>query len=368
MIFEAISKPTLVIDKEKALRNIARMAAKAKRNHLKFRPHFKTHQSSEIGNWFKDFNVTSITVSSLSMANYFADNGWQDITIAFPLNVRELKGYNELNNSIKLGIVIESIETLDIAERNFHEKVEVYLKIDCGYNRTGINADDAEYIRMMVKRMGNSKNLVFKGFLSHFGDTYHVSGKKNVQEIYHRSVKKMYNLRNATNDLASCYISIGDTPSCSIIDEFEAIDEIRPGNFVFYDWMQYHIGSCKFEDIAMIAICPVVSTHQERNTIVIYGGAVHLSKDYITYDNKKFFGQIVDLKNHYWGNIIKGSFVKSLSQEHGMVHIPSNTIDRFKIGENLGIVPVHSCLTANLASSYHLADGQIVTKNENAFL
>lgn len=368
MVFEAINKPTIVIDKDKSLCNIERMAAKAKRNHVKFRPHFKTHQSAEVGNWFKDFDVTSIAVSSLSMAKYFADNGWQDITIAFPLNIREVQAYNELNNSIKLGIVLESTEALDIAEKNFDKKVDVYLKIDCGYNRTGINAGDIEYVRMVIRRMAYSKRLIFKGLLSHFGDTYHVTGIQQVQDIYHHAMQKLHNLRNAISDLASCCISIGDTPSCSIIDEFEGIDEIRPGNFVFYDWMQYHIGSCKFEDIAMIAVCPVVSEHHERNTVVIYGGAVHLSKDYIVYDNKKVFGQIVDLKDQYWGNIINGSFVKSLSQEHGMVHIPCNIIDRFKSGLNIGIVPIHSCLTANLTNSYHLLDGQVIKKNINYLL
>lgn len=367
MMFEAISKPTIIIDKEKTLSNIDRMAAKAKRNHLRFRPHFKTHQSAEVGNWFKDFNVTSITVSSLSMANYFADNGWQDITIAFPLNIREIKGYNELNNSIKLGIVLESIEALWIAERNFDRKVDVYLKVDCGYNRTGINAQNVEYIRKVVKKMGSCKKLALKGLLSHFGNTYHVTGKQKVQEIYYHSVKQLHSLNNAINDLVSCSISIGDTPSCSIIDEFVGIDEIRPGNFVFYDWMQYLIGSCKFEDIAMIAICPVVSTHQERNIIVIYGGAVHLSKDHITYNNTKSFGQIVDLQDGCWANMIDGSFVESLSQEHGLVYIPRNIIDSFSIGDNIGIVPIHSCLTANLASSYRLIDGQEIN-TLNSFL
>ena len=33
-------------------------------------------------------------------------------------------------------------------------------------------------------------------------------------------------------------ISIGDTPACSILEEFAGVDEVRPGNFVFYDVMQ----------------------------------------------------------------------------------------------------------------------------------
>jgi len=47
--FDDIVKPTLVLDEACARRNIARMAEKARRQGIRFRPHFKTHQSAGIG-------------------------------------------------------------------------------------------------------------------------------------------------------------------------------------------------------------------------------------------------------------------------------------------------------------------------------
>jgi D-serine deaminase-like pyridoxal phosphate-dependent protein len=67
----------------------------AQKHSLAFRPHFKTHQSLELGNWFKDYGVTQITVSSLEMAEYFATQ-WNDITVAFPVNVLEINRINSL--------------------------------------------------------------------------------------------------------------------------------------------------------------------------------------------------------------------------------------------------------------------------------
>ena len=55
--------PALLLDKEKCLRNLDRMALKAKGQGLRFRPHCKTHQSAEIANWARDFGVEAITVS-----------------------------------------------------------------------------------------------------------------------------------------------------------------------------------------------------------------------------------------------------------------------------------------------------------------
>ena len=52
-----ITKPTVLLDSDKVRRNIARMAAKANETGLSFRPHFKTHQSAQVGTWFREFGV-----------------------------------------------------------------------------------------------------------------------------------------------------------------------------------------------------------------------------------------------------------------------------------------------------------------------
>ena len=63
-----IDKPTLLLDRGRMRRNIERMARKAYRAGVLLRPHFKTHQSAAIGEEFRSFGVTAITVSSREMA------------------------------------------------------------------------------------------------------------------------------------------------------------------------------------------------------------------------------------------------------------------------------------------------------------
>ena len=48
-----IEKPTVLLDEARARRNLAVMAAKARRQGVRFRPHFKTHQSAAMGEWFR---------------------------------------------------------------------------------------------------------------------------------------------------------------------------------------------------------------------------------------------------------------------------------------------------------------------------
>ncbi len=48
----SITKPTLLLDEDIARANIERMAQKARNHNLTFKPHMKTHQSAQIGEWF----------------------------------------------------------------------------------------------------------------------------------------------------------------------------------------------------------------------------------------------------------------------------------------------------------------------------
>ena len=89
-LLDELERPTLLVNPVIAQQNIAFMAEKARRQGIRFRPHFKTHQSAAVGEWFRQVGVTAITVSSVDMALYFADHGWDDITIAFPVNIRQM--------------------------------------------------------------------------------------------------------------------------------------------------------------------------------------------------------------------------------------------------------------------------------------
>ena len=86
------------------------MLTKARRNNIRLRPHFKTHQSAEVGEWLREEGVQYITVSSLFMAEYFAAAGWTDITVAFPVNLLEIDRINQLTTKCTLNLLVESVE------------------------------------------------------------------------------------------------------------------------------------------------------------------------------------------------------------------------------------------------------------------
>ena len=344
-----ISKPTLIIDTLKVEQNINMMAEKARQSNTIFRPHFKTHQSDLVGKLFSKFGVDKITVSSVEMAQFFAANNWSDITIAFPVNPREIDEIIKLAADIKLNLLVESVYVLELLEEKLTGSVGIFIKIDVGYNRTGLATDDPE-IEKIIEFLKSSTSMQFRGFLTHAGHTYHARSKGEILSILELAKQQLTKLKQKyITDFPDVIISYGDTPSCSMAKNCVGFDEIRPGNFVYYDVMQYHLGSCCLDDIAVVVACPVVAIHPQRKEVVIYGGAVHLSKEAIEGDNGfKMFGYVVKLTPSGWGEPIPGAYVSDLSQEHGVVSMPGKDLNHFKPGDLLGILPIHSCLTANL--------------------
>jgi len=345
------------------MENIGKMARKAQNSGVRFRPHFKTHQSAEVGEWFREFGVVSITVSSVDMATYSSKNGWKDITIAFPVNICEIERINELASKISLNLLVDSHETTLFVIDNLKYKSRAWIDIDVGYKRTGVSWEEPDKVARLAAEIEGSKNLSFAGVLTHAGHSYSAKSTKEVGQVYFDTLNRMKFVQNRleAKGFSNVETSVGDTPTCSITENFDGLDEIRPGNFVFYDVMQLKLGSCSEEDIAVSLACPVVAKCKERNEIVIHGGAVHLSKEFILDEKgRENFGYVSVPQENGWGPILQNAYVSSLSQEHGIVKAVNDLFDKIQIGDMLMIIPVHSCLTADLMREYVTTEGKLL--------
>ena len=365
-LLDTIDQPTLLIDEEIARRNINRMAARAKRNAVVFRPHFKTHQSAEVGEWFRDYGVTKITVSSVEMAEYFAAHGWQDITIAFSLNIRQLPRIQELARKVRLGVLVENpeeVKSLAVLTDCF---IDTWLKVDVGNHRTGLDWHDVAAVSTLCQKISQAPALRLRGLLTHSGHTYKAASKNEVCAIFREGIDRLNTLRKSleTRGITGLLISVGDTPGCTLCEDWSGAEEVRPGNFVYYDAQQFTAGVCKFEDIAVAVACPVVAKHSSRREVILYGGAIHLSKDFQMAGEEKSYGLACLQEGDRWSTPIPGAVVKALSQEHGVVKVPGAEFEEIKVGDLLFIIPSHSCLAVQVLRKYVTLDGlEISTLN-----
>jgi D-serine deaminase-like pyridoxal phosphate-dependent protein len=359
--------PTMLLDERRARRNIAAMAEKARRSGVRFRPHFKTHQSAAVGEWFRAEGVTAITASSLDMAIYFADHGWRDIMVAFPANVREMAKINDLAARVCLHLLVDSPATVGALAPQLTAPVGVWIEVDAGYQRSGVAWSSAADLYAVAEAVAQAPQMALLGLLTHAGNTY---GATSTQEVLRLHDATLTRLQRACNWLLEygflgLEISIGDTPACSVLEAFAGVDEVRPGNFVFYDVMQEQIGACGWDDIALVVACPVVGVYPARYEIVVYGGAVHLSKDSLRQtDGSVSFGAVGHFDADGWGAPLPGVKVRSLSQEHGILQAEAAAfaahLANVRVGDLVAVYPVHSCLTADLLKQYRTLDGAAI--------
>jgi len=357
----SIKKPTLLINSNICRKNIHTMAVKARDNEVIFRPHFKTHQSAVVAEWFREEGERAITVSSVSMAQYFAQHGWDDITIAFPVNLPEIEDINQLASSININLLLESEESASYLFERLTADCGFFIKIDTGYHRTGIEVSNVSKINRILHITENTQ-LHFKGFLTHSGNTYHAKDKEAIVQIQQKSLEILLRLKKQyQHDYPGLILSVGDTPTCSQLAPLAGTDEIRPGNFVFFDVMQFALGSCRLEDVAVALLCPVVAVHPSRQEAVIYGGAVHLSKEQtiLPPDPEPIFGLAITWNGTTWNTENLLGKVSALSQEHGVLSLTQAGCN-LKPSDLVAVLPVHSCLTANLMRKYYDPDGSVI--------
>lgn len=358
-----IIKPTLVIDKAKCLKNIGFMTSKANRLGIPLRPHFKTHQSIEVGSWFREMGVDRIAVSSLPMAKYFATDGWSNITVAVPFVPQQAELANELASNILLTLTVSTVNGAKEVSQKIFGNINVMIEVDTGQGRSGFNPSDYEGIESAIEQITKTNNLTFSGFLSHAGHSYKAK-PSDIEFLNAKAISELVELKSHwINIFPQITISYGDTPTSVLANSFDGVDELRPGNFIFFDMQQSSRGVCSPSSIAIALVCPVIAVYADECKAVIWGGAVHLSKDfYLLPNGVSSFGAVCTVSSDFsWSSPIDGLFIESVSQEHGVIRATNSQLLRnLKEGDLVAILPAHSCLTADNIGEYFIFSKGIV--------
>jgi len=361
-----IKTPSLLLDIERLRQNAVRVSEIATRNRVRLRPHIKTHKCIEVARIQTAGYGGAITVSTLAEARAFSKHGFSDITYAVPIEQGKFdEAIDILRSGVKLNLLTDdagTVRLLDEAAGKAGVKFDVFLKIDCGTHRVGVEPHTAEAIEI-PRLLSDAANLHFAGILTHAGHSYNAHSKEEIFEVAQHERDSMVELaeRLRGQSIEVPTVSIGSTPTISCVDHLEGIDEIRPGNYIFYDAFQSTLGSCGLEDTALTVLAAVVHRDRTRRRIVVDAGAVALSKDRgpVGLDPACGYGHVLDIEGNE-----TGMRVTSLSQEHGEIEA-GEWFERFKVGDRLRILANHSCLTAAQHSHYHIVEnGQIVDRWE----
>jgi D-serine deaminase-like pyridoxal phosphate-dependent protein len=367
MDLQTLQTPSLLLDIERVRRNAERMTARVRGFGASLRPHVKTHKCVEVAR-LQTEGQGGLTVSTLAEARAFVTHGFLDITYAVPIEPGKFAEGLEIAKSCeRFALITDDVEiprALDEAARRAGVVLEVFLRVDCGYHRCGVEPDRPEALEI-PRLINDASNLRFAGILTHAGHSYHARTRDELLRIarHERDLMKDFAARLRTDGIETPTVSIGSTPTVTQVEHLDGIDEVRPGNYIFFDAFQATLGSCTFDDCALTVLASVVHRDRTRRKVVLDAGAIALSKDRgaTELDPACGFGRVLDME----GNELN-LHVGALSQEHGEVCVEDeSTLERLRVGSRVRILANHSCLTAAQHTHYNvLEEGRVVDRWE----
>ncbi|HEX9729073.1 MAG TPA: alanine racemase [Gemmatimonadales bacterium] len=342
--------PALLLDLDRLETNIEHMAAKCRALGVSLRPHVKTHKCIEVADRQRAAGATGITVSTLAEAHVFAGRGYDDITWAFPFILNRVAEAGRLARDITLRVTIDSEAAFEAIEDSTHP-FHVWIKIDCGYHRAGLDPSTPAPLAL-ARRIRESATLAFDGFLTHGGHAYHAASLDAIRHIAEDERRAVADLRaQCAGRGADVGASVGSTPTLSVVEHLDGVTEARPGNYAFYDGQQAALGACQMTACALSLLASAVSS-PGRGHSVIDAGALALSKDAGPSPAGPAMGRV--FADYAAGTLRDDAVLTSLSQEHGIVSAA------LTVGERVRLLPNHACLAAACFDEYHVVRGDQV--------
>jgi len=323
MRIDDLDTPVLTADLDAVERNISRMQRYCDEHGLALRPHVKTHKLPELARLQVDAGARGIACQKLGEAEIFADAGFDDILISFPLiGQAKIARLRALAERARVCVAVDSDEGLDALAG---ADVGVLVECDTGGGRTGVQSPEAA-----ANLAARTKRL--RGLM-----TYPMPPGAGAW------------LRRALDLIGDVQtVSVGGTPTAHTAHELGVATELRVGTYVYGDRASLAGGVTTLEDCALRVLATVVST-PTRDRAILDAGTKALTSDPAS--GADGFGLLVEHPE---------AAVYRLNEEHGIVDV-SRSERPPRIGDRVSVVPNHACGATNLHDEIVLhRDGIVV--------
>ena len=333
-----------VIDEDRLTANIARAQAYMDEHGLAFRPHIKTHKLASVAAAQVAAGAVGINCQKLTEAEAFADAGFDDILITYNiLGAQKLAGLRALQDRVaRLSVVADSAVTVAGLAAAFDaaKPLTVLVECDSGGGRCGVQSPD-EALALAVK-IAEAKALRFGGLL-----TYPAAGGAAAVEAFLQATMVLL----AARGLDCPVRSNGGSPDLWKAHLVPSATEHRAGTYVYNDRSMVRAGECGVQDLAMHVLATVVS-RPTADRAVLDAGSKALTSDLLGFAD---FGEVESLP---------GARIVSLSEEHAVVDLSACTGARPAVGDQVWVIPNHTCVISNLNDRMVFHRNGIVTRVE----
>jgi D-serine deaminase-like pyridoxal phosphate-dependent protein len=160
---DSVPSPSLLVFPGRIERNIRKMLAMVGGDATRLRPHVKTHKMKEVILMQVEAGITQFKCATLAEMEMTASSGGKDILFAYQPVGPNIDGFLRLQEhfaDVNFSMVVDSLEiarAFDAAGKH----VNLFLDIDCGMHRTGI--EPGTEALAICRAIRESQNLQFAG-------------------------------------------------------------------------------------------------------------------------------------------------------------------------------------------------------------
>ena len=347
---ENIPSPALIVYLEQVQMNIQRAIDIVDGDLSKLRPHAKTHKTAEIVVMEREAGILKHKCATLKEADMLAQNGIEDILIAYQMvgpNIKRFVSLQRQHPHADFKVIVDNttaVEELSSECTRHGLNVKVMLDIDVGMHRTGIAVGD-EAVKV-YETIAKSEGVEPWGLHVYDGHIHDEDLEDRTKSCQHsiEQVKEMSDLLSAKG-LSIPLVVMGGTPTFPIYANTPNV-EASPGTFVFHD----HGYTNRYPDLgftpAALLLSRIISIPtSHRITLDLGHKAIAADPDGVR-------GVILNIEN---------TEVDKQHEEHWAINIPDTS--GLQIGQEIYVCPTHICPCVALHPFYYVVDSDGYCRN-----
>jgi D-serine deaminase-like pyridoxal phosphate-dependent protein len=340
---DQLETPAALVDLDILARNLDRMAEYTALHGLSLRPHVKTHKSPRIAAEQLRLGAVGVSCATPRELEVMAEVT-HNLLLAYPLlGAPKLARTLSLPTDVQLTVAVDSmiaIDALAATARIMNRPVGVYIELDLGMHRVGVQrVDDAIALALRVREQ---PPLSYAGITFYPGHIREPVGEQDAKLAQLRMDLAAALERMDAAGVRPDVVSGGSTPAAWRMHELPGVTEVRPGTYVYNDRTTAEIGACAWDDCAFTVLATVVSTAVDGQAVVD-AGCKALGREPVRGASGEGFAALLDRPE---------VTVQRMSEEHGILDL-SHTAWRPRVGEQVRLVPNHVCIVVHLNDVIH---------------
>jgi D-serine deaminase-like pyridoxal phosphate-dependent protein len=353
MTRDEIPTPALLLDLDRFERNLARMAAHARRAGKHLRPHAKTHRCPEIARRQIAAGALGVACAKLGEAEVMARAGIRGLLITTEVvpaaSIRRLlRLVAEAPDTLVVVDNAENVAAISRAAAAAGARVNVLVDVEVGGRRTGVQPGQPALA--LARAVAAAPALQLRGLQGYAGQCAHVIGWAARRQASLAAMAPLMETRRLV-EAAGLPVEIvagASTGTYDIDTELPGLTELQSGSYCVMDVDYRRIGgrtgdSLTDFELALTVVTTVVSV-PSRDRAMVDAGLKAFSTD------KPFPPEAVERPGIEYG---------FAGDEHGRLTVTDP--DRpLRLGERIEFVPPHCDPTFNLYDRVHVVRGDKV--------